>query len=885
MMRFNCLTVTILMAAAGSLHAASVKFEAESGVLGVDYTNGVDGATQFISIASNQAGSAPSNITRVATYVVAFPAAGTYELYGRVRVGPAGADDDSFFYANGVGLKSETNPADWVLVNSVNSGGFTVAGDVVTGSGSAGIQVWKWINFSQYTGASGETPVSFTVTAGNLTQTFQIGGREDGFDIDAFVFGTAGYTFTVSNLNAGTDGTPPPATVTGAATVNWADVRQRIDGFGASSAWRSTMSSNIADRYFSTNTGLGLSLLRTRIAPGGGSVETNIMRRARERGVRVWSAPWTATTDFKTTNANGVFSLNGGRFVGNTSNYQAYASILAGYVARIKAQHDVTLYALSVQNEPDHITTSYESCGWTAQQIHDFVPYLSAALAASNVGTTRIMIPESQSWGSGPGLYTTTMTDPNTAPLVGIIGNHNYVLDNDNGDQSAPAAVNSYGKALWETEVSTFSPYDPSITNAIYWAKRIHAFLTSAQVNAWHYWWFNASDNSGIADSNDNLAKRGYVLGQFSRFVRPDFYRVGVTPDFVTTLASAYKDPNSGKFAIVAINPSLSQGLDLTVNLNSSSLTSVTPWITSSSLSLAAQSAVTVSNGNFQYLLPPASVVTFVGQGVATNSPPTDIALSAVTVAENAPASTTVGAFSTTDPDSGSTFTYSLVSGSGSADNTAFTVSSNTLRTGTSFDCETKSSYSIRVRSSDQFGLSLEEIFLVTVTNVNDAPALAFVGNQTVNAGVTLLITNAATDQDLPPQTLTFTLLAAPTNATVNPGDGILTWRPPVSGAGSTNPVSVRVTDDGAPNLSATNSFVIVVNPLTEVTLTSISVAGGQLQLVVDGPHGPDYTLMSSSNLIDWQVLFVTNSPVLPLICVDTNPADAVRFYRIQLAP
>ncbi|TAL04377.1 MAG: hypothetical protein EPO07_05195, partial [Verrucomicrobia bacterium] len=517
-----------IVARADSTNATLAKFEAESGTLGTDWAVSNSTSPAYITITTGGAGSTPSSAARVATYSVSFPTPGTYELYARVRVGPGTFDDDSMFYGNGFGVKDPTLASGWIFVNGLADKGFTAATNVVTGGGTAGSGVWKWINLSQF--APG--PI-FTVAASNQTQTFQIGARENGLDLDAFAFGTTGYNFTVGNLDAGADGAPPTNST---CTVNWTNVFQRIDGFGASSAWRSTWNSTVADRYFSTNTGLGLSLLRTRIAPGGTTVESSIMRLARDRGARVWSAPWTPTTNFKTTNANGVFSLSGGSFVGNTANYQAYANQLAGYVVNMKNTYGVSLYALSVQNEPDFVTTNYESCGWSAQQIHDFVPYLSAALTASNVGATKILIPESESWGSGPGLYNTTMTDTNTAPLVGVIANHNYVSDNNNGDQSVPAALNSYGKALWETEVSTFNAYEPSMTNGIYWARRLHQFLTVAQVNAWHYWWFNAGDNSGIADSSDNLAKRGYVLGQFSRFVRPDFYRIGVITNFGTAL-------------------------------------------------------------------------------------------------------------------------------------------------------------------------------------------------------------------------------------------------------------------------------------------------------------------------------------------------------------
>ena len=45
----------------------------------------------------------------------------------------------------------------------------------------------------------------------------------------------------------------------------------------------------------------------------------------------------------------------------------------------------------------------------------------------------------------------------------------------------------------------------------------------------------------------------------------------------------------------------------------------------------------------------------------------------------------------------GDTFTYSLVSGTGSTDNASFTISGNQLLTAASFDFEAKNSYSIRV--------------------------------------------------------------------------------------------------------------------------------------------------------------------------------------------
>jgi hypothetical protein len=168
----------------------------------------------------------------------------------------------------------------------------------------------------------------------------------------------------------------------------------------------------------------------------------------------------------------------------------------------------------------------------------------------------------------------------------------------------------------------------------------------------------------------------------------------------------------------------------------------------------------------------------------------------------------------------------------------------------------------------------------------NTAPVLAAVTNKTIDAGVTLNVTNTATDSGAPPQTLTFSLLNGPTYAALNATNGVFTWRPRVSQADTTNMVTVLVADDGTPSLSATNSFTVTVNALARPVLGSIAASGGQVSLVVNGPAGPDYTLLTSTNLTGWQVLFTTNSPATPLMLVDTNlNAAPVRFYRIQLGP
>jgi len=64
------------------------------------------------------------------------------------------------------------------------------------------------------------------------------------------------------------------------------------------------------------------------------------------------------------------------------------------------------------------------------------------------------------------------------------------------------------------------------------------------------------------------------------------------------------------------------------------------------------------------------------------------------------------------------------------------------------------------------------------------------------------------------------------------------------------------------------------------------STVGGQLHLTVTGELGPDYAVQASTNLIDWQTIFTTNSPPTPFDWTDPNAgAFPIRFYRIVLGP
>lgn len=183
--------------------------EAEAGELGSEWETVTEGETTYITITTatdetTGSGDYPGE-NRTATYQVAFPDSGLYDLYARIYVGADGFDDDSFFYGSGFGEKDPAAADDWTMVNQLASAGFSDPDAYIEGPGVDGNQVWKWVNLSENQ-LTGELPDTFHVSLDNLTRTFEIGAREDGLLIDKFAFAPATLYYTVSNLDNGEPG-------------------------------------------------------------------------------------------------------------------------------------------------------------------------------------------------------------------------------------------------------------------------------------------------------------------------------------------------------------------------------------------------------------------------------------------------------------------------------------------------------------------------------------------------------------------------------------------------------------------------------------------------------------------------------------------------------
>ena len=234
----------------------------------------------------------------------------------------------------------------------------------------------------------------------------------------------------------------------------------------------------------------------------------------------------------------------------------------------------------------------------------------------------------------------------------------------------------------------------------------------------------------------------------------------------------------------------------------------------------------------------------FAIQGTGLNSAPTDITLSASAIDENVPADSTVGTLSSTDPDAGNTFTYTLVTGTGDTDNASFNISGSSLRITSSPNYEAKSSYSVRVRSSDQGSLTYEKAFTITINNVNEAPintGLPVISG-TNKVGGTLSVTSGTwTDADGDTLTYSYQWKAGGADIAGNTSSTLL-----VSSAQAKKTITCVVTaNDGYGGTTPITSAEVLVANSAPVftgtpTITGIIKVGNTLGLADTGTSDAD---------------------------------------------
>ena len=108
--------------------------------------------------------------------------------------------------------------------------------------------------------------------------------------------------------------------------------------------------------------------------------------------------------------------------------------------------------------------------------------------------------------------------------------------------------------------------------------------------------------------------------------------------------------------------------------------------------------------------------------------------------------------------------------------------------------------------------------FLVVVNEINLPPILPAQADSTLTGRQRLVVTNTATDADIPSNSLAYQLSTAPPGAAID-ANGVISWVPAINQVPSTNTFTTVVTDYNSwavnsQHLSATNTFQVVVSPV-----------------------------------------------------------------------
>jgi len=383
-------------------------------------------------------------------------------------------------------------------------------------------------------------------------------------------------------------------------TVNVGSVKQEIDGFGASSAWCGTVPSSVMNVLYGD---LGFSILRLRIEEGindnwksgpysSWAPELANAKFASGKGALIFATPWNPPPSLRLTGGGGKYSTD-------PTKWATYRDYLNAYVKYMK-DNGVNLHAISVQNEPDY---SKDWTYWTPTQAHDFVLNYGATI------NTKLISAESFNFSKN--MYDQILNDSKALANVAIFGMHLYGTSVNNfayplfESKGRPA-----GKKLWMTEHyigEKETDVGPANTAAI--GKEIHDCMVTGNMSGYTYWWITWPN--GLATGSGTIYQRAYAIGQFSKYIRPGYFRVDATATPATNVyVSAYSGP--GKVVIVAVNTGTS-AVTQKFTVQGGTVAQFATYQTASGKNMVAGSAVAVSGGSFSASLPGQSITTFVG--------------------------------------------------------------------------------------------------------------------------------------------------------------------------------------------------------------------------------------------------------------------------------
>lgn len=367
------------------------------------------------------------------------------------------------------------------------------------------------------------------------------------------------------------------------ATIDFGNVKQVIDGFGASTAWHGQLTTAEANAAFNNDNPhqMGLSILRVRIDPNSsqwGSEKANA-QKAKAAGAIILASPWSPPAAMKTNN-----NTTGGEL--KPTSYAAYATHLKNFCNNL-GNVDV----VSLQNEPN-INVDYESCDWTPAQILEFCKN-----NAQSIGTP-LMIPEAYNFDfkySDP-----VLNDSAASSHISYIGGHIY-----GAKASNYANAIKKGKKVWMTE----HYYNGDTIEECLKMAREMAECMYFNMNA-YVWWYLRQPGCNLMNAGGTLKKKGYTMAQFSKFVRPGYFRVDATYQPKSgVLVVAFKGEKQNTIVVVNLNTAVKSQ---TFSFKNDTISGVKKYVTSRSKNLNDEGTITVAGNSFTDNLETQSITTYV---------------------------------------------------------------------------------------------------------------------------------------------------------------------------------------------------------------------------------------------------------------------------------
>lgn len=370
-------------------------------------------------------------------------------------------------------------------------------------------------------------------------------------------------------------------------TVDFLKEYQIIRGFGGMNhtTWIKDLNEDNREKAFGNRPGeMGLSILRMHVDPNSSQFKLEVPTAlyAIQKGATVFATPWNAPDallDPKASTSR-VDPNKYGSYVAHLNSFDSYM-----------ADNGVPLYCISVQNEPDW----GEWTRWTSTEMLDFM-----ANYAQNINN-RVMAPESFQ-------FRRSFTDPilnnqKAAANLEIVGGHIY----GGGLIDYPLAREK-GKEVWMTE-HLLGSGDGDVNNwdlAMTVGKEINDCM-KANFNA-YVWWF-IRRFYGLITDDGNITDKGYVISQYSKFVRPGAIRV----DAIVTSSSlidvtAYKTDTS--FVMVVVNRN-STSNNLNFDIKNGNVDKLTQFTSSSRKKELNEGELSVTGGKFTATISAKSVTTF----------------------------------------------------------------------------------------------------------------------------------------------------------------------------------------------------------------------------------------------------------------------------------